>query len=75
MQSTRRLSPLQENQINRDFAGCRIIEPAAPLPTKLKQAAEHVAGTLVSPYSTFAGTALPKSSKRFSAAVATNREG
>jgi len=45
---------------NRDFAGRRIIEPAAPIPTKLKQAAEHVA---VSPYSTFSSTTLPKSSK------------
>src|SRR5215470_12866385 len=48
---------------NRDFAGRHIIEPAAPIQTKLKQAAEHIAGTIVSPYSTFSGTALPKRSK------------
>jgi hypothetical protein len=45
---------------NRDFAARRIIEPAAPIQTKLKQAAEHIAGTIVSPYSTFSGTAHPK---------------
>src|SRR5262249_42189167 len=48
---------------NRDFAGRKIIEPRAAPQQQLAQALEHLASTIVAPYSTYQGAVLPHGKK------------